>query len=172
MLFPVLFGMINFECFNHLQQKTLSSLELPRVVTVASGPSTPVSVGDSLLNENQDKTYGAVGQVSSSFSRYNGRQRQKGHDPARDISIQVLEKFSLVTKFARETTSQLFRENHSNGFDPFERKFDNQSVQNYHHEASYDTVKDSDAENVCDEIPVASDPLEVMFYFFGNFFSY
>ncbi|KAJ0090133.1 hypothetical protein Patl1_13052 [Pistacia atlantica] len=141
-------------------QKTLSSLELPGVVTVASGPSTPVSVGDSLLNENQDRTYGAVGPVSSSISRYNGRQRQKGHDPARDISIQVLEKFSLVTKFARETT-QLFRENHSNGFGPFERKFDNQSVENHHHEASYDTLKDSDAENVCGEIPVASDPLEL-----------
>ncbi|XP_044463087.1 TBC1 domain family member 17-like isoform X2 [Mangifera indica] len=141
-------------------QKTLSSLELPRVVTLASGPSTTVSVGDCLLNENQDRPYEAVGQVSSSISRYNGRQRQKSHDPSRDISIQVLEKFSLVTKFARETTSQLFPENYSNGFGHFEGNFENQSIQNYHHKASYDTVKDSNAENVCDEIPVPSDPLE------------
>ncbi|XP_044471574.1 TBC1 domain family member 15 isoform X2 [Mangifera indica] len=140
--------------------KTLSSLELPRAVTVASGPSTAVPIGDSLLNDNQHSTYGGVGQVNSSISQYNGRQRQKSHDPARDISIQVLEKFSLVTKFARETTSQLFRENYSNGFGHLERKFDNQSVQNYHHEASNDTVKDNDAEKVSDKISVASDPLE------------
>ncbi|KAH7444094.1 hypothetical protein KP509_02G064400 [Ceratopteris richardii] len=41
-----------------------------------------------------------------------GRSKQRRvRDPARDVSIQVLEKFSLVTKFARDTTAQLFGEN-------------------------------------------------------------
>ncbi|KAK0570531.1 hypothetical protein LWI29_002800 [Acer saccharum] len=137
--------------FENPLQRTFSSLELPRVVSVASGQSTPISVDESPLKENQERINGYE---SSSISQYNGRQRQKVHDPARDISIQVLEKFSLVTKFARETTSQLFRDGHSNGFGTFEKMFDNQPAQDDLHKAS------NDAERVTDEIAVASDPLE------------
>ncbi|TXG61224.1 hypothetical protein EZV62_012587 [Acer yangbiense] len=137
--------------FENPLQRTFSSLELPRVVSVASGQSTPISVDESLLKENQERINGYE---SSSISQYNGRQRQKVHDPARDISIQVLEKFSLVTKFARETTSQLFRDGHSNGFGAFEKMFDSQPAQDDLHKAS------NDAERVTDEIAVASDPLE------------
>lgn len=118
------------------------------MVSVASGPSTPSPVSDSPSNE------------SSSISQVNGRQRLKVHDPARDISIQVLEKFSLVTRFARETTSQLFRESHSNGFGAFEKRYNNQSVEDFSHKAS------NDEEKTVDEIPVAPDPLEVIFFHF------
>ncbi|CAL5377650.1 unnamed protein product [Camellia sinensis] len=52
----------------------------------------------------------------------NGRRMQKVQDPARDLSMQVLEKFSRVTRFARETTSQIFRESHSDSFGTNERR--------------------------------------------------
>ncbi|KAK7347544.1 hypothetical protein VNO80_22077 [Phaseolus coccineus] len=100
--------------FQNTLQRTLSSLELPRAVPLACGPSN-MSVDESILNENQERADNDVNNGSSSVTHFHRRPRQKV-DPARDISIQVLEKFSLVTKFARETTSQLFRENQSNGF--------------------------------------------------------
>lgn len=131
-------------------QRTLSSLELPRAVSIASVPSTPVSVGESTSQQYEKRT-----DVSSSIPQYNGRQRQKGHDPARDISIQVLEKFSLVTKFARETTSQLFRETNNNGFGPSERRNSNQSALDYSHKSS------EYKEDVPVQSPVDPDPLEV-----------
>lgn len=140
--------------FDNPLQRTLSSLELPRAVSIASGSSTPVSVDDSPTNVNLERTNGGLGHESHSISQFHGRQKQKAHDPARDISIQVLEKFSLVTKFARETTSQLFRENHSNGFGAFEKKFDSQSAQDFDHKASNDT------ETIVNEIPVDPDPVE------------
>ncbi|KDO80163.1 hypothetical protein CISIN_1g005652mg [Citrus sinensis] len=140
--------------FDNRLQRTLSSLELPRAVSIASGSSTPVSIGDSPTNVNLERTNGGLGHDSHSISQFHGRQKQKAQDPARDISIQVLEKFSLVTKFARETTSQLFRENHSNGFGAFEKKFDSQSALDFDHKASYDT------ETIVNEIPVAPDPVE------------
>ncbi|MBA0661573.1 hypothetical protein Goklo_005851 [Gossypium klotzschianum] len=135
--------------FQNPLQRTLSSLELPRAVSIASVPSTPVSVGESSSQQNEERT-----DVSASVPQYNGRQRQKGHDPARDISIQVLEKFSLVTKFARETTSQLFRETHSNGFGPLERRNSNQSALDYSHKSS------EYKEDVPVQSPVDPDPLE------------
>ncbi|MBA0777395.1 hypothetical protein Gotri_005415 [Gossypium trilobum] len=134
--------------FQNPLQRTLSSLELPRAVSIASVPSTP-SVGESSSQQNEERT-----DVSASVPQYNGRQRQKGHDPARDISIQVLEKFSLVTKFARETTSQLFRETHSNGFGPLERRNSNQSALDYSHKSS------EYKEDVPVQSPVDPDPLE------------
>lgn len=109
----------------------MSSLDLPRAVSLASVPSTPVLARDSTSHENLERTEVGVSDGSVSIPQYKGRRRQKFHDPARDISIQVLEKFSLVTKFARETTSQLFRETHSNGFGPLERSKTNQSSINY-----------------------------------------
>ncbi|OMO81206.1 hypothetical protein CCACVL1_12554 [Corchorus capsularis] len=141
--------------FQNPLQRTLSSLELPRAVPAASVPSSPVSVRDSTSHENEDRTDMGVSDKSAS-SQYYGKQRQKVNDPARDLSIQVLEKFSLVTKFARETTSQLFREahSHSNGFGAFERRNSNQSSLDYSHKAS------DDEEEVPNRSPVAPDPLE------------
>ncbi|XVF48060.1 hypothetical protein PTKIN_Ptkin03bG0160300 [Pterospermum kingtungense] len=140
--------------FQNPLQRTLTSLELPRAVSIASAPSTPVSVGESTTYENEGSTDVGVRDVSASIPQYNGRQRQKIHDPARDISIQVLEKFSLVTKFARETTSQLFRETHTNDFGPFERRKSNQSTLDSSHKPS------DDEEEVPIQSPVAPDPLE------------
>jgi len=140
-------------CFHCFTQRTLSSLDLPRAVSVTSEPSTSISVGESPLNENQERTDVVVG--NSSTSRYNVKQRQKVHDPARDLSIQVLEKFSLVTRFARETTSQLFRD--GNEYGALERRNHNQSPLDYPQKAS------SVTEKVPDGSPVASDPLEVSF---------
>ncbi|GAB4832834.1 hypothetical protein Ancab_006849 [Ancistrocladus abbreviatus] len=94
-------------------QKTLSSLKIPGVA-VSNAPSTIILVGESPTvghKDGMDETaYGGT-----STTRHSGRQRHKVRHPPRDLSIQVLEKFSLVTKFARETTSPLFRENS----DPF-----------------------------------------------------
>ncbi|XP_022749653.1 TBC1 domain family member 17-like isoform X2 [Durio zibethinus] len=138
--------------FQNPLQRILSSLELPRAVSIASTPSTPVSVGESASHEKEEGMDVGVCDGSASIPHYNGRRRQKIHDPARDISIQVLEKFSLVTKFARETTSQLFRETHSNGH--FERRNSNQSALDYSHKPSDDT------EEVPVQSPVTPDPLK------------
>ncbi|XP_039014783.1 TBC1 domain family member 17-like isoform X2 [Hibiscus syriacus] len=140
--------------FQNPLQRTLSSLELPRVVSIASVPSTPGLERESTSHENHESTDTAVSDGSASIPHYNGRRKQKFRDPARDISIQVLEKFSLVTRLARETTSQLFRETHSNGFDPLERRKSNQSPLNYSHEPS------DDASKVAFENPVDPGPLE------------
>ncbi|KAL4654142.1 hypothetical protein ACB092_01G356900 [Castanea dentata] len=139
--------------FQNPLQRTLSSLELPRAVSVAIEPSTSFSAGESSSNENQQRTDGGFHNEVSSISQYNAKQRQKVHDP-RDLSIQVLEKFSLVTKFARETTSQLFRESHGDGYGAIERRNHDQSSFDYPERVS--SVK----ENIPDEIPVPSDPLE------------
>ncbi|PPR86696.1 hypothetical protein GOBAR_AA33996 [Gossypium barbadense] len=144
--------------FQNPLQRTLSSLELPRAVSIPSMPSTPVLARESTSHENQERTDVGVSDVSASIPQYNGRRRQKFHDPARDISIQVLEKFSFVTKFARETTSHLFRESHSNGFRPLERRKSNQSDV-YSHKPS------DDAEGVAVQSPVAPDPVECKYLF-------
>lgn len=146
-------------CFYCFLQRTLSSLELPMAVSVANGPSTSVSVSEPPSNENQEKADGGNFDGLGATSQYNGRHRPKIHDPARDLSIQVLEKFSLVTKFARDTTSQLFRESHGDGFGSNDRRHHNQSLLDSPHKAS------SDEQKVPDEIPVPSDPLEVVFCF-------
>lgn len=130
-------------------------------VSVANGPSTSVSVSDPPSNENQEQADRGNINGRGATSQYNGRHRPKTHDPARDLSIQVLEKFSLVTKFARDTTSQLFRESHSDGFSYNERRHHNQSLLDYPHKES------SDEQKVPDEIPVPTDPLEVVFCFFS-----
>ncbi|XP_078437533.1 rabGAP/TBC domain-containing protein [Wolffia australiana] len=125
-------------------QKTLSSLELPRVVPALQGS------GDILASdENPGKRQVGL-HIGDSSSEYSGRNRHKLHDPARDISIQVLEKFSLVTKFARETTSQLFRENQSNGASFHEKR----PLENKYASILAETEKVPSA-------PVAPDPLEI-----------
>ncbi|KAL4302632.1 hypothetical protein GQ457_10G016440 [Hibiscus cannabinus] len=83
--------------FQNPLQRTLSSLELPRAVSIASVPSTPVLARESTSHENHESPDTTVSDGNASIPQYNGRRRQKFHDPARDISIQVLEKVSLVT---------------------------------------------------------------------------
>ncbi|KAM3243187.1 hypothetical protein ACQJBY_055262 [Aegilops geniculata] len=103
-------------------QKSLSSLELPGVATVANAMSRQNSFSFtgsvSEVRHGDDAKYGGP----STMSEYVSKQRRKSNDPGRDISFQVLEKFSLVTKFARETTSSLFRENHSSGSHAYGRQ--------------------------------------------------
>ncbi|ESQ43258.1 hypothetical protein EUTSA_v10012867mg [Eutrema salsugineum] len=109
-------------------QRTLSSLELPSSLPVASGQSTYPSDGGSSNDNNQGRTSAGVDNRVSRFSQY-GPRKHKNHDPTRDLSIHLLEKFSLVTKFARETTTQLFSEN--NGFGSVDKRWNNQPVHNY-----------------------------------------
>ncbi|RDX87299.1 TBC1 domain family member 15, partial [Mucuna pruriens] len=139
--------------FQNTLQRTLSSLELPRAVPLACGPSD-MSADESILNENQERADNGVNNGSFSVTQFHGRPMHKVHDPARDLSIQVLEKFSLVTKFARETTSQLFGENQSNGFSTSERRTHIQTNLD-HPKKSSDVV-----ENTSDESPVALDSQE------------
>lgn len=107
--------------------------------------------------EKQPIDDGSVSGEIASLSLYNGRPRPKVHDPARDLSIQVLEKFSLVTRFARETTSQLLRESLNNGYGANERR--DHSL--HHHDNSYRAS--TDPEKAPEEVPVVPDPLEVIF---------
>lgn len=134
-------------------QRTLSSLELPLAVSVASGQSSSVAVGGSPSDESLEKSSGNVRDGSLSISQYNGRSRHK----AQDLSIHdVLEKFSLVTKFARDTTSQIFGDNHGNGFRS-ERRSESEPSIDYRHKAS------NHEEKIPNEIPVPADPIEVTF---------
>ncbi|KAG6599383.1 TBC1 domain family member 15, partial [Cucurbita argyrosperma subsp. sororia] len=134
-------------------QKTLSSLELPRTGPIASGPVSSISLDES--PSSADKRAGEdFYDEGSRISRYSGKQRPKFHDPARDLPIQILEKFSLVTKFARETTSQLFRENHNNGFSAPEMRIQDQS--------SVDSPQrpSNGLEKVPNVSPVVEDPIQ------------
>lgn len=131
----------------------MSSLELPRIIPTASGASAFSSAGDSSSYENHERDDGDS--HNETYDTSHNVRRQKSNDPARDLSIQVLEKFSLVTRFARETTSQLFRESQSNGFGAVERK-------NYSHSSLDIPPKiPKDPEEVPIQSTVPSDPLEV-----------
>ncbi|KAF5959330.1 hypothetical protein HYC85_000539 [Camellia sinensis] len=85
--------------FYFLGQRTLSSLKLPRAV-VANGLSSSVSVDECPSIDNSERTDGGAFDGSASHIQNNRRRRQKVQDPARDLSIQVLEKFSRVTRFS------------------------------------------------------------------------
>lgn len=140
---------VNVFLVNELQdrlQRTLSSLELP--VSIVNGLPSTVSTGESPLNANDEKdelgvSDGRVGPI---------HQRQKVNDPARDLSIQVLEKFSLVTRFARDTTSQLFGDIQNDGLFPNDWRIPNQTPNNH---------PSNDDEDVHKEAPVPSDPFEL-----------
>ncbi|KAK4420197.1 TBC1 domain family member 15 [Sesamum alatum] len=136
--------------FENPLQRTLSSLELPMAVPVANVPSTAAIGSSSSADQERGES-----DKSSSNSQQNGRQGQKHHDPARDISIQVLEKFSLVTRFARETTSQLFRDGFIDGFTPSEGRKHGQVSPARHH-----ITPSNDPPKVPDEVSVAPDPVE------------
>ncbi|XP_062220086.1 uncharacterized protein LOC133919648 [Phragmites australis] len=101
-------------------QKSLSSLELPGVASGANAMSWQNSLSfTGSVDEARHAGDGKHG-ASSSMSQYGSKQKNKSNDPGRDLSIQVLEKFSLVTKFARDTTSSLFRDN--SGAHPYDRQ--------------------------------------------------
>ncbi|XP_042497795.1 TBC1 domain family member 15 isoform X2 [Macadamia integrifolia] len=135
-------------------QKSLSSLELPRVVSVSNSPSASMSASHVPSNENSETAMGDS-YAGGSSSQYSGRPRHKVHDPARDLSIQVLEKFSLVTRFARETTTHLFRESHSDSLNSSERKNQHQYLPNNIH-----ATGPNNAQKVPEASSVAPDPLE------------
>ena len=110
-----------FTNFFDILQRSLTSLELRDVISTAALPSQGQNisqesmVGDQSLPEashsNEVTSFVKNKESSVVFADDSRRQHQRRvHDPARDISIQVLEKFSLVTKFARDTTAQLFGE--------------------------------------------------------------
>lgn len=89
-------------------QRSLTSLELPGALPVANirsslhieGPAPSIQNTADTSNQNyQDKIYGGL--------KHGGVQNERLRDPAREI----LEKFSMVTKFARETTAHIFGEN-------------------------------------------------------------
>ncbi|KAK9073809.1 hypothetical protein SSX86_006403 [Deinandra increscens subsp. villosa] len=131
-------------------QRTLSSLELPGSLANRT-PSSLGSPSDGNLENNHILEDGQLRSVQQ-----NNKQRQKSHDPARDISIQVLEKFSLVTRFARETTSQLFRESLVDGHGPTEKRRTNWASKDHQ---SQEMVS-NDVEIVPKRVHVPSDPLE------------
>ncbi|KAK9076740.1 hypothetical protein SSX86_005074 [Deinandra increscens subsp. villosa] len=133
-------------------QRTLSSLELPRSLANRTPSSSfPVSSSEENFENNHTSE-----DDSSGSSQLNNKQRQKSHDPARDISIQVLEKFSLVTRFARETTSQLFRES-LDVHGPNEKRRTNWASKDHH---TQETAA-NDVETAPRKVPVPSDPLEL-----------
>lgn len=142
-------------------QKTLYSLELP--VSIASGPSASVSDGGEYPSfELQGRIDGSIREEIPGPSQNHGRQTHKSHDPARDLTIQVLEKFSLVTKFARDTSSQLFRESNSNGHGAIERS-------SSHSPPDIPNDVSMDAKVAPGEGTVPSDPLEVPFSLLDQF---
>ena len=113
-----------FTIFFDILQRSLTSLELRDVISTAALPSQEQNisqesmVGDQSLPEashsNEVNSFVKNDESSVDIADASRRQQQRRvHDPARDISIQVLEKFSLVTKFARDTTAQLFGESNS-----------------------------------------------------------
>lgn len=152
-------------------------MALPSSLPVASGQSTYPSDGGS-SDENQWRTSAGADNRVSLY----GLRKQKSHDPTRDLSIHLLEKFSLVTKFARETTTQLFSEN--NGFGSVDKRWNNQPVHNYpeklsniaeekHHESSHSYPEKEplyDEETPIDIVDVPADPLEVRIIFLFLFY--
>ncbi|CAM6103717.1 unnamed protein product [Calypogeia fissa] len=87
-------------------QRSLTSLDL----TVSPAPNQG-SFSDSKATMQQSEEAPrdiAVTDRITSESSILVQSNRNQKDPARDISLQVLEKFSLVTKFARDTTAQLF----------------------------------------------------------------
>ncbi|KAL2619860.1 hypothetical protein R1flu_000065 [Riccia fluitans] len=95
-------------------QRSLTSLEL----TEQPAPSAPTSSQEApwpvvlkqetpVAAESDGKQEQSLRQIFKQEQRSESGRRR---DQARDLSMNVLEKFSLVTKFARETTAQIFGE--------------------------------------------------------------
>lgn len=126
-------------------------MELPGAVSVANSPLSSIASSES----SPSWTDGGAPDKSSTYVQQNGSQRQKHNDP-RHFSIQVLEKFSLVTRFARETKSQLLREAHGDGFISNARRKHDKKPNNY----SF-VVESSDVHEPLEDVPVPADSLEV-----------
>jgi TBC1 domain family member 15 len=136
-------------------------LELPGLASLKSASFK--NSGVSIHNSDYDQANGSV-QNSSSFSVHSSRPTNKNKQG--DLSMQVLEKFSLVTRFARETTSSLFRENHGNQY-PYDKFLDkHKSTLNNKDESKHEEDVTSHESN-----PVVSDVSEVYnFYLLANTF--
>ncbi|KAM3300918.1 TBC1 domain family member 17 isoform X1 [Capsicum chacoense] len=135
--------------FHDRLQRTLSSLELPGAVSVADSPTSSVAPSGS----SSSRTDSEALDKTSAYIQQNGRQRQKHNDP-QHLSIQVLEKFSLVTKFARETKSQLLREAHGDGFISRAMKKHDKRTNN----CSF--VESNDVHKPFEDVPMPADSLE------------
>lgn len=135
-------------------QRSLSSLELPRAVSVANATSS-ISANSVPSVEDSDRLDRDTVGGSSRLYDGNARNRQKSNDSARDLSIHVLEKFSLVTKFARETTSHLFGENLSDSFNAYDKKPQLQSIP-----SNVDNKGPEDKNKCLGETAVVSNPSE------------
>nr|CAD1825839.1 unnamed protein product [Ananas comosus var. bracteatus] len=106
-------------------QKSLSSLELPRVVSIANGTSLHNSISFASA-DNSEQLSGVRNDGSSSISEYGSRQKHS-----------------------------LFRENHINSINAYERK---QQVR-YAEDNNIDS-RHKDEQAASDKVSVASDPLE------------
>ncbi|XP_055822724.1 uncharacterized protein LOC129891401 isoform X1 [Solanum dulcamara] len=143
----------NIFLVNDLQnplQRSLSSLEFPRAVSVANSPTSSVAPSESSFSP----TDGEALDKNSAYIQQNGRQRQKHNDP-RHLSIQVLEKFSLVTRFAREAKSQFLREAHGDGFISNAMRKHDKKPNNY----SF-VVESNDVHKPLEDVHVPADSLE------------
>ncbi|XP_020589006.1 TBC1 domain family member 15 [Phalaenopsis equestris] len=140
-------------------QKSLSSLELPRVLSVVNGAPMQGSPNEVSSIDDSMTVNGIASSGTSTTSEYSGRQRHKTHDPTHDLSIHVLEKFSLVTKLAREATTQLFREFHDSHDLLYDRKQKNSSPLDA---AAVSLLNDkpNDAQSKADDIVASSDSTE------------
>lgn len=126
-------------------------MELPGVVSVANSPTSSVAPNES----SSSQTDSEAPVKNSPYIQQNGRQRQKQSDP-RHLSIQVLEKFSLVTRFARETKSQFLRETHGDGFISNVLRKHDKKPNNY----SF-VVESDDVVQPHEDVPVPANSLEV-----------
>ena len=88
-------------------------MELPGALPVANirsslhikGPAPSIqNTMDTSNQKYQDKIYGGL--------KHGGVQNERLRDPAHEILIHGLEKFSTVTKFSLENTVYIFGENH------------------------------------------------------------
>ncbi|CAK9211617.1 unnamed protein product, partial [Sphagnum troendelagicum] len=94
-------------------QRSLTSLELtelPHVSAVVSSTANNVDTYPNVPKPDEDNKNVTDGTDSNNMGLSENSQHKNSRDPARDLSIQVLEKFSMVTKFARETKAHLFGE--------------------------------------------------------------
>ncbi|CAM6056425.1 unnamed protein product [Sphagnum tenellum] len=94
-------------------QRSLMSLELTEVARVPAVVAS-TSKDDAypvVHKQDQDQKNEVDGNSNlNSMGLSEDRQHKQSKDPAWDLSIQVLEKFSMVTKFARDTSAHLFGE--------------------------------------------------------------
>ncbi|KAH9287587.1 hypothetical protein KI387_031704 [Taxus chinensis] len=127
-------------------QRSLTSLELPGALPVTNSKSSfhveesfsSVDGSENVIDKNYHHKYSGG---SKSFGDHHERLR----DPARDISIHVLEKFSLVTKLARETTAHLFGENRlSRNIDGSEETYSTK-LDNQHESTEPETYSSADS---------------------------